>query len=89
MNTFVVSAPNLVYKDNKYVVGKPVEIYMITGGALKIIYQGETYDYTGSAMRDKDGTSYKITDANYNVSVNYNQEIFLEDPIEGRIILLK
>ena len=32
---------------------------------------------------------YNVSDANYNISINSSNEIYLEDPLAGQIVLIK
>jgi hypothetical protein len=89
-NLYVVSAPEFAKNDqNIFEMTKPVEVFVKSKSDQKLIYQGKLKNYGGCLLDSKNSGVYSISGANYNISVTQYYDIFLEDPLEGQVILIK
>lgn len=86
---FIASAPRFKKAGQKMIKDKPVEVFLIDKGGDRKIYEGNKADKQGGFMPTKTGEFYTINDATFNLSINTNNEIFLEDPLEGKVVLIK
>ena len=88
---FVLSGPKFSKDgDDSYVMTKSIELYKLSDTeGDELIYTGDEIKAAGKFKLDKNGEYYTISDANYNISINPQNEIYLEDPFRGRVILIK
>ena len=90
---FVVSAPkfNLYDSNNDYdlYVVQSVEVFKLMEDGNEKIYTGNNVRLRGSYAPDVSDIYYNIDNANYNLSINNSNEIYLEDPKDYRIVLIK
>jgi hypothetical protein len=87
---FVVSAPEFA-QDNqgRFNLTKPVEIWTFNNSELTCIFKSETTSSGGCFTDSKIKGIYNINRANYNISINALDEIFLEDPLLGQVVLIR
>jgi hypothetical protein len=87
---FVVSGPEFrKVSDGLYAMIRPVEVIMIENSKRTTIYTGELKDHGGCFSDDKVSGIFSVSDANYNISIGSTGEIFLEDPVERQVVLIK
>lgn len=87
---YVVSAPKYSTDVNQNsIMTKPIQVYKITNNNQNIIYESGLSNYTG-CLYNKLGTDQSmISDANIKLIVKSEYNIFLENPYEGKILLLQ
>ncbi len=87
--TFVVSGPSFTKnQETDYVLDRTAEIYKIAGGSQQVIYSLPHPPLNGALFKsplDK----YYIAGANYNVTINSFNQLYLEDPLTGSVLLVK
>jgi hypothetical protein len=87
---FVVSGPEFrKVSEGLFEMTKPVEVILIDDSKRTTIYRGELKNYGGCFSDGKVSGTFSVSDANYNISISSTGEVFLEDPLEGQIVLIK
>jgi hypothetical protein len=87
---FVVSAPEFVQDyQGRFNLTKPVEVWTFKNSEPTCIFRGEKNISEGCFTDSKIKGVYNINRANYNISINALNEIFLEDPLLGQVVLIK
>lgn len=87
---FVVSAPEFL-QDNqgRFNLTKPVEVWTFNNSKPICIFRGEAVSSGGCFTDSKIKGIYNINRSNYNISINSLNEIFLEDPLLGQVVLIR
>jgi hypothetical protein len=89
-NLFVVSAPEFTKNNESFFdMVKPVEVLFINNLMPKTIYKGEYKNFGGCMSNVKNDGIFHISGAHYNLSINSSNEMFLEDPLAGQVVLIK
>ena len=87
---FVVSAPEFLQDDQgRFNLTKPVEVWTFNNSEPICIFRGEIESFEGCFTDSKIKGVYNINRANYNISINSLNEIFLEDPLLGQVVLIR
>jgi len=87
---FIVSAPLLeISNTGYYKMIKPVEVYLVDQSGREIIYKEELQPLKKWVKNDSIIYEYTPGNNNYNITVDKNNIIYLEDPTKGRIIAIK
>jgi len=87
---FVVSAPEFAQDDQgRFNLTKPVEVWTINDSEPACIFRGEAKSSGGCFTDYKIKGVYNINRSNYNISINPLNEIFLEDPLFGQVVLIR
>ncbi len=87
---FVISAPEFVQDDQgRFNLTKPVEVWTINNSEPTCIFSGETKSSAGCFTDSKIKGVYNINRANYNISINALNEILLEDPLLGQVVMIR
>lgn len=76
-------------EDFKFTMEKPLELLKLIQTRKEIIYTGGNSVYLGGFKLDLLGEYYTKSDANFNISINQQNYIFLENPLKGEVIMIK
>jgi hypothetical protein len=86
---FVVSGPKFQKPSDDYELTKPVEVLKLSDTRDEVIYQIDNFKSVSGLSQIKNSLDYTNSGAHYNITTNHLDEIYLEDPVNCKIILIK
>lgn len=85
---YIVSADTYVKNGDTFEEHKPLEIITINSNIPEVIYEEKGKARGGYKYVTTLGTYY-TSNSNYNISINSKNKIFLENPLEGKIMIIE